>query len=53
MKKLKAPQVATPVSPGATEGGVGRLGVDGAAHWDWGPNDVAPTRDNEPAVYYV
>ena len=51
MKKLKAPQVATPVSPRATAGGVGR--VDGAAHWDWGPNDAAPTRDDEPSVYYV
>ena len=51
MKKLRAPQVAAPVSPEATEGGVGR--VDGAAHWDWGPNYAAPTLDDEPSVYYV
>ena len=51
MKKLKAPQVATPVSPEATEGAVGR--VDGAAHLDWGPNYAAPTHDDEPSVYYM
>lgn len=48
MKKPKAPPVATPVSPGATEGGVGR--VDVAAHWDWGSTDMALAHDDEPAV---
>ena len=47
MEKIKALQVATHVSPGATEGGVGR--VDGATHRGY----ATPTLDGEPSLYYV